>query len=198
MALKIGITGGIGAGKSIVCRIFKTLGIPVYDADLEAKLLMVKDENVKKALIDIFGPETYLNNGDVNRAFLSNQVFKDQKKLDELNAVVHPAVIQHGIDWANNQTGPYSLKEAALLFESGSYFNLDKVILVTAPENIRIQRVVQRDGVSKQQVQDRISKQMPEEQKLQMADIVIVNDGIRPLIPQVYDLHHQFLKEVHA
>ncbi|HMR19706.1 MAG TPA: dephospho-CoA kinase [Sphingobacterium sp.] len=193
MSIKVGITGGIGTGKSFVSKVFKTLGVPFYDADLEAKQIMVKDEHVRGALIAAFGPETYLPDGALNRQYLSGQVFNDTKKLALLNSIVHPAVIQAGIDWSNRQTAPYSLKEAALLYESGSYKNLDYTILVTAPEELRIQRVMQRDGISRDAVLQRMHKQMPEDEKLQYADFIVHNDGVLPLLPQILAIHHTLL-----
>jgi len=193
MGLKIGITGGIGSGKTFICRLFEALGIPVYNADEEAKRLMNTDIRIKEKLIAQFGEATY-KDGLLDRAFLANMVFSDKNKLELLNSIVHPVVIQEAKDWAERQTTRYSLKEAALLFESGSYKELDYTILVTAPMDIRIQRVIVRDGATEQQVQERINKQLSDEEKLQLADFVIVNDGITPLLPQVWTLHQKFLK----
>ncbi|RKE56661.1 dephospho-CoA kinase [Sphingobacterium detergens] len=193
MGLKIGITGGIGSGKTFICRLFEALGIPVYNADEEAKRLMNTDIRIKEKLIAQFGEATY-KDGLLDRAFLANMVFSDKNKLELLNSIVHPVVIQEAKDWAERQTTRYSLKEAALLFESGSYKELDYTILVTAPMDIRIQRVIERDGATEQQVQERINKQLSDEEKLQLADFVIVNDGITPLLPQVWTLHQKFLK----
>lgn len=193
MGLKIGITGGIGSGKTFICRLFEALGIPVYNADEEAKRLMNTDIRIKEKLIAQFGEATY-KDGLLDRAFLANMVFSDKNKLELLNSIVHPVVIQEAKDWAERQTTRYSLKEAALLFESGSYKELDYTILVTAPMDIRIQRVIERDGATEQQVQERINKQLSDEEKLQLADFVIVNDGITPLLPQVWALHQKFLK----
>lgn len=193
MGLKIGITGGIGSGKTFICRLFEALGIPVYNADEEAKRLMNTDIRIKEKLIAQFGESTY-KDGLLDRAFLANMVFSDKDKLELLNSIVHPVVIQEAKDWAERQTTRYSLKEAALLFESGSYKELDYTILVTAPMDIRIQRVIERDGATEQQVQERINKQLSDEEKLQLADFVIVNDGITPLLPQVWTLHQKFLK----
>lgn len=193
MTLKVGITGGIGTGKSFVSKIFKTMDIPFYDADLEAKLIMVKDTQVHEALVTAFGPETYFEDGSLNRAHLSSQVFNDSEKLNLLNNIVHPAVIQAGVDWSNEQTGAYSLKEAALLYESGSYKKLDYTILVTAPEELRIQRVMKRDSVSREEVLSRMQKQMPEDEKLQYADFIIHNDEVQPLLPQILAIHHILL-----
>ncbi len=193
MSIKVGITGGIGTGKSFVSKIFKTLGVPFYDADLEAKLVMVKNKNVRQALIKSFGSETYLEDGTVNRKYLSGIVFRDSEKLALLNSIVHPAVIQESVDWSNRQTAPYILKEAALLYESGSYKNLDYTILVTAPEELRIQRVIQRDGVEREEVLRRMGRQMSEEDKLQYADFLIHNDGVLPLLPQVLAIHNNLI-----
>lgn len=194
MGLKIGITGGIGSGKSYVAKIFKALGVPFYDADKEAKELMNTNQAIKTALTREFGTEVYDAADRLNRSYLATQVFKDKNRLEKLNAIVHPIVIQHGADWATSQTFPYSLKEAALLFESGSYKKMDYTILVTAPVDIRIERVMQRDMVSREDVLNRMDKQLPDEEKQNLADFIIVNDGIRPLLPQVLPLHEQFLR----
>lgn len=194
MGLRVGITGGIGSGKSYVAKVFKALGVPFYDADKEAKELMNTNPEIRDALVRAFGREVYDAKGRLNRSYLASQVFKDKDKLDRLNVIVHPIVIQHGADWSVSQTFPYSLKEAALLFESGSYKQLDYTILVTAPEDVRIARVMQRDSVSRQDVLDRMSKQLPDEEKRALADFIIVNDGVESLLPQVLPLHEQFLR----
>lgn len=194
MGLKIGITGGIGSGKSYVAKIFKALGVPFYDADKEAKALMNSHEGIKSALLREFGPDVYDGVGQLGRGYLASEVFRDKSKLAKLNAIVHPIVIQHGEDWALSQTFHYSLKEAALLFESGSYKKLDYTILVTAPLDVRINRVIQRDNTTRQDVLDRISKQLPDEEKQSMASFTIVNDGITPLLPQLLPLHARFLQ----
>ncbi|MEN5085390.1 dephospho-CoA kinase [Sphingobacterium faecium] len=193
MGIKVGIAGGIGSGKTIVCDIFKVLGVPIYNADLEAKLIMNKSDQVRQAIIATFGDQTY-QNGILNREFLAAQVFNDADQLAKLNAIVHPAVIQAAEDWADAQTAPYSLKEASILFESGSYKKLDYTILVTAPVEIRIARVMARDQVTREQVLARMNNQLPDEEKAKLADFVIINDGIQALIPQVMALHHRFQK----
>lgn len=187
--LHIGITGGIGTGKSFVSKIFKSIGIAFYDADKEAKEIMTKSQQVREALILAFGNQIYQSDSSLNRKWLSERVFKDAAQLAVLNGIVHPAVIQDAQDWANRQTGLYTLKEAALLFESGSYKSLDYTILVKAPLDLRIQRVMKRDGVSKEEVLNRIRKQMPEEEKEVLADFTIVNDEISALLPQIIALH---------
>ncbi|UIR54491.1 dephospho-CoA kinase [Sphingobacterium sp. SRCM116780] len=193
MGIKVGIAGGIGSGKTIICHVFKVLGIPIYNADLEAKLIMNKSDHVRLAIMQVFGQEAY-QNGVLNREFLSAQVFSNAEKLAKLNSIVHPAVIQAAADWADAQTTAYSLKEASILFESGSYKKVDFSILVTAPEEIRIARVMQRDEVTRAQVLERMRNQMSDEEKAKLADFVIINDGIEPIIPQVMALHHRFQK----
>lgn len=191
--MKIGITGGIGSGKTFICQLFKALAVPVYNADDEAKKLMNTDLRIRESLIAAFGEATY-KDGMLDRAFLAQQIFSDKEKLELVNGIVHPIVIQAAKDWAEQQKARYSLKEAALLFESGSYKDLDYTILVTAPLSIRVQRVMERDGVTEEQVMERISKQLTDEEKIKMADFIIINDGITPLLPQVWTLHQKFLK----
>jgi dephospho-CoA kinase len=191
--MKIGITGGIGSGKTFICQLFKAMAVPVYNADEEAKKLMNTDFRIKARLIAEFGEETY-KNGKLDRAFLAEQIFSDKAKLELVNSIVHPIVIQAAKDWAEQQKSRYSLKEAALLFESGSYKDLDYTILVTAPLPIRVKRVMERDAVTEEQVMERINKQLSDEEKLKLADFVITNDGTTPLLPQVWTLHQKFLK----
>lgn len=194
MPIKIGITGGIGTGKSFVSKIFQTMGIPFYDADKEAKIIMSKNHDIKVALIEAFGHQTYFEDGTLNRKWLSSQVFDNEDKLSLLNGIVHPIVIKAAEDWADSQISVYCLKEAALLFESGSYKSLDAIILVTAPLELRIERVIQRDGVTRDQVLDRINNQMPEEDKMKMADYIIVNDEITALLPQILKIHQNIVE----
>ncbi len=191
--LKVGITGGIGCGKSMVAKVFEHLGIPVYNADTAAKSLMQNDPDLKASIIDLFGPEAYLN-GLLNRSHISSIVFKDSKKLAALNALVHPATIKYGIDWMNRQTSSYALKEAALIFESGSQDELDYVIGVYAPTAVRIHRVMQRDSISREQVLERMSNQIAESIKMKLCDFVIVNDDQHLVLPQVLRLNEIFQK----
>lgn len=194
MGLKVGITGGIGSGKSYVARVFKALGVPFYDADKEAKLIMNNSPIIADKLIDAFGHQVYTAEGQLDREFLGEMVFKDIAKLKRLNEIVHPVVIQHGEDWAEKQTFAYSLKEAALLFESGSYKQLDYTVLVLAPLELRLQRVMLRDGIGRGQVEDRISKQMSDDDKHLLADFVLINDEKTPLLPQILALHEKFMR----
>ncbi|MFD2557255.1 dephospho-CoA kinase [Sphingobacterium tabacisoli] len=194
MGIKVGITGGIGSGKSYISRIFKAMGVPFYDADKEAKQLMNHDPDIHKGLVNAFGTEVYQADGVLDRKWLAEQVFNNNDKLEILNSIVHPLVIRHGEMWALRQTAAYSLKEAALLIESGSYKSLDCLILVSAPEELRIERVMHRDAVSRAEVQGRIDKQMPESEKEKYADFIVHNDGVSPLLPQILHIHQQILQ----
>ncbi len=191
--LKVGITGGIGSGKSTVAEVFRLLGIPVYFADEAAKNLMQDDENVRAAIKNLFGDEAYPD-GKLDRRFISSYVFNNPAKLRELNAIVHPATIQAGKDWLGKQTTAYTLKEAAILFESGSNADLDKVIGVYSPEELRIQRVMKRDGVTMEKVKERMANQMNEDEKMALCDFVIKNDETELIIPQVIAIHKTLLK----
>lgn len=194
--LKIGITGGIGSGKTTVCRIFESLGIPVFYADTVAKQIMVTDVVLVAGVKAAFGDESYDTAGKLNNKYIAQIVFNDQQELDKLNALVHPATFRAFERWLNDVPAdtPYILKEAALLFESGSYRLCDKSVLVTAPAELRIARVMERDQVSREQVESRINKQLSDEIKKGMADYFIENNETDALIPQVLKLHHQFLK----
>lgn len=191
--LRIGLTGGIGSGKSTVARIFNVLGIPVYDADSASKKLMNEDEEMKKDLIRAFGNKTY-KNGQLDRAFLSSAVFNDPEKVALLNSIVHPATIRHAGQWMNNQDAPYIIKEAALIFESGSDKDLDYVIGVQAPLEVRIERTMYRDNVSAEKVQARINNQMSEDEKLALCDFIINNDGKHSILEQVLALHEKLIQ----
>lgn len=190
--LKIGLTGGIGSGKSVAAGIFKVLGVPVFDADLEAKLIMEKDEQLALSIQKLFGNESYTGK-KLNRKYLADIVFNDALKLKQLNALVHPAAIEAANDWMNKQTAGYVVKEAALLFESGSAGYLDFVIGVHARRELRIKRVMERDKATFEQVFARTQQQMNEEEKLKLCDFVVVNDESQLLIPQVLQLHEKFL-----
>ena len=198
--LQLGITGGIGTGKSTVCKIFETLGIAVYDADTRAKMVMVTDNILKQALKKAFGEEVYLSENEINRDFLVKTVFSnpnDNSKVQVLNSIVHPAVGRDYAVWyeEHKNKSPYLLKEAALMFESDSYKVLDAVIVVHSPLEKRIKRVLERDSHrTEEQVKGIIAKQMPEDIKLQRADFIIHNDGSKSLIGQVLELHQKFLR----
>lgn len=190
--LRVGITGGIGSGKTTVCQLFEKLGVPVYYADRRARELMEEDKELMASLKEEFGPEVFDVEGRLNRVLLAEIVFNDEKKLITLNGLVHPAVFRDNQSWNEvlaHKGYPYVLKEAALLVETGTYRTLDKLIVVTAPEEDRIKRVMARDGATEAQVKARIKAQMPEEQKVKYADYIIVNDSIMDLLPEVTRIH---------
>ena len=190
MHKRIGITGGIGSGKTTVCRLFETLGIPVYYADYWAKWLIINDEAVKNGIIELFGAAAYTPDGAYNRAYVGEIAFNNPDKLQQLNALVHPAVERHSRQWHAEQPAvPYTLKEAALMIESGSHQFLDGLIVVTAPESVRIERVMARDGITEAEVRARIRNQLPEADKVALANWVINNDGQQLIIPQVQQIH---------
>jgi len=193
--LKVGITGGIGSGKTTICRIFETLGIPVFYADAVAKDIMVKDSILIQGVKDAFGKESYLPGGLLNNKHIAGIVFNDADQLAKLNAMVHPAVFRAFDRWVTQlpKGAPYILKEAALLFESGSYKMCDKNILVIAPLELKLHRVMERDGVTAEQVKARMDKQFTDEKKIQMADHLIKNNETDSIINQVMELHELFL-----
>jgi dephospho-CoA kinase len=188
---RIGLTGGIGSGKTTVARIFEILGIPVYYADDAAKRLMTTNEELKAALIKNFGNQTYGNDG-LNRKYLASIVFNNKEKLELLNSLTHPITIADAEQWISKQTSPYIIKEAALLFESGSAEKLDHVIGVYAPQHIRVKRVMGRDNLPAEEVIKRISRQLDEEMKMELCDFVITNNEEKLVIPQVLFLHEKF------
>lgn len=195
--MQVGVTGGIGSGKSMVCRIFATLGIPVYNADDRAKELMLENPGLRQSIIQTFGSKSYSEKGELNRKYLANLVFKDQNNLNKINDLVHPVVAEDYKNWAtmNVEVHPYIIKEAALLFESGSYKDLDAITVVTAPKELRIKRVLARDPHrDRNQVISIISNQLPEKELVEKADHVLINDECQPLIQQVLDLHHELIK----
>jgi len=187
--LRVGITGGIGSGKTVVAKIFEVLGIPVYNADERARWIQENNQDVIKDTKALFGEDAYLN-GKLNRTFISNQVFKDKEKLAQLNQIVHPKVGEDFERWAKERASyPYVLKEAALFFEAGSHKDMDLMITVVSPLDIRIKRIVKRDPQrTEEDIRSIISKQLPEEEKVKLSDFVIYNDEEHPLIPQVLNL----------
>ncbi len=191
--LKIGITGGIGSGKTTVAKVFEVLGIPVYYADEAAKEIMHKNEPLKQQLIFHFGKDTYVD-GKLNRKHLSSIVFADKEKLELLNSLVHPVTIADAEQWFKQQQSPYVLKEAALLFESGAAEGLDYVIGVTAPSAIRIKRVMDRDAVTADEVKKRMLNQIEETIKIRLCDFIIYNDEQQMILPQVLKLHEELLR----
>lgn len=192
--LRVGLTGGIGSGKSTITRIFEVLGVPVYDADAAARRIMNSDMELRKAIILNFGDRSYTAEG-LDRKYMASQVFENAEKLELLNALVHPATLQDADRWLAQQTSPYSIKEAALIFESGASQQLDTIIGVAAPLPLRLQRAMKRDAISKEEVMARMNRQLNESIKLKLCDHIIYNDEQQALIPQVLHLHEQLLKE---
>lgn len=193
MKLKVGITGGIGSGKSTVCEVFELLGVPVYYADTEAKLMYTNNPDLKSQIITLFGEEVYPN-GTFNRKSLSQVVFNNPDKLSQLNQIMHPLVATHYEEWISMQDAPYTLKEAALLIESKSYLSLDYVMMVSSPDDLRIQRVVERDQISRLEVEKRMASQLPQHEVRKHCNSELINDEKQLLIPQIIELHEQLLK----
>lgn len=191
--LTVGITGGIGSGKSTVCRVFELLDVPVFYADVEARKLQDEDTEVRAAMISLLGKEVY-SADRLNRKLVAEKVFSDKNLLIQLNKIIHLATIKAYLKWKENYADkPYLLKEAAILFESGSNIGLDKIIVVTAPEELRINRIMKRDTISREQIIARIKNQLSEEEKIARADFVIENDEKQAIIPQVMKVHEQLL-----
>ena len=186
--LQVGLTGGIGSGKTTVARVFRTLGIPVFEADAAGRTLLAENREVKTAVVARFGQDV-LRDGHIDRAALARIVFTDQQALKDLNAIIHPAVRVAFKQWSGTQVAPYVLMEAAILAESGGAKHMDRIIVVTAPEKLRIQRVMHRDGVEEEAVRTRLANQISEEERLITADHQITNDDTRLVIPQVLAVH---------
>jgi len=192
--LKIGLTGGIGSGKSTVARIFEVLSIPVYYADEAARRLMNEHQELKNQIRELFGEAAYID-GQLNRAYIGGTVFSDAGKLARLNAIVHPKTREDAAAWMRKQHASYAIKEAALIFEAGLETGLDQVIGVTAPVELRIARVMKRDGVSREKVLERMNRQMDEKEKMKRCDFIIENDERTPLLPQVLKIHDTLMKK---
>jgi dephospho-CoA kinase len=194
MMLKVGVTGGIGSGKTTVCKVFELLGIPVFYADDVAKSIMQTDPVLKTALLNTFGENSYTKDGMLNRAYISSIVFNDKQELEKLNSLVHPAVLRAFDNWVlEHHESPYVIKEAALLYESGGFKMCNKSILVIAPTLIKMNRVKLRDGISEEDIQLRMNRQFSDEMKIKYADHILNNDEKQLLIPQIIHLHQQFL-----
>jgi dephospho-CoA kinase len=199
MLLRVGLTGGIGSGKSTIAAIFETLGIPVSYADFEAKRLMNEDAGLREAIVENFGDGAYTD-GKLNRKYLAEMVFTDPEKLSLLNSLVHPVTIREGERWMQElgDRFPYAIREAALIFETRTVGHLDFVIGVSAPEELRIRRTMLRDHVTREEVLRRMHNQIDEDIKMQLCDVVIVNDERSAVIPQVLDIHRQLLERAAA
>ncbi|MBK9318971.1 MAG: dephospho-CoA kinase [Bacteroidetes bacterium] len=187
--IRAGVTGGIGSGKSIVCHLFSILGIPVYNADHSAKMLMESDERLKKEIKVLMGTASYFDDGSLNRSYMAAQVFKNEQLLQELNLLVHPAVMNDYMTWLKDKgKSPYTLLEAAIMIETGIHKELDAVIVVDAPELLRISRVKRRDHRSEEEIKEIISRQWRSEERIKYASFVVENDDKNPVIPQVLEI----------
>jgi len=188
----IGLTGGIGSGKTTVAKMFSELGVPVYNSDIEAKKLMHTSKKVKNAIIGLLGPEAYLAK-KLNKSYISSKVFADKKLLQDLNNIVHPAVREHFLAWVKKQKYPYVIQETALIFENNSQENYDKIILVKSPEDIRLQRVVKRDGSSIEAIKSRMKNQLAEKEKEKFSDYIIENIQLKETQSTVKQLHQEII-----
>ena len=189
--IKVGLTGGIGSGKTTVANIFKQLGVPVYFSDDRAKDLMLNNQFLRESLISLFGDKVIID-GFLNRSYIASKVFSNSKELIKLNALVHPFVQKDFDDWSASQCSVYVIKEAAILFETGANKLLDKVVLVESPKDLKVSRVMLRDGMKNEEVLMRMSKQWSDDQKRTYADYIIYNDEENPLINQILKLHSIF------
>ncbi|MCR1023924.1 dephospho-CoA kinase [Cellulophaga baltica] len=189
----VGLTGGIGSGKTTVAKMFHALGVPVYNSDIEAKKLMVTSEVLKVKIKELLGTESYIDH-KLNRTYIADKIFTDPDLLAQLNAIVHPAVRQHFMSWVAQQKAAYIVQETAIIFENDTQNKFDKIILVTAPEKIRIERVTSRDAISADKVKERIENQWPDQKKAALSDYVINNLELDKTTVLVAEIHKQLLK----
>lgn len=192
----VGLTGGIGSGKTTVAKQFELLGIPIYIADEEAKKLMNRSKIIKRKLIELFGNEAYVDN-QLNRAFIADIIFKNKEYLQKMNAIIHPRVAKHFNKWMQKQSAPYVLKEVAILFENGGYEFCDYVITVIAPKKLRLSRLLKRDNTTKDKIEAIIKNQWTDEQKVKLSQFVITNEDLENTKKQVVKVHNQLLKTLH-
>ena len=190
--LNVGLTGGIGSGKTIASKIFEVLGIPVYQADVAAKRLMETNPVLKNQLIEQFGNDAFVD-GKLNRSYIAEIIFNDKEKLQLINSLVHPYTIQDGIEWMKKQTSPYAIKEAALIFESGSQSNFDYIIGISSPLTLRLNRTLKRDNINRELVLERMENQLDEETKMKLCDFVLLNDERTLLTTQVLAVHEKLI-----
>ena len=194
--LRVGITGGIGSGKTTVCKIFQALGISIFDADNSAKRLMAEDVALKNQLINHFGPATFGADGSLDRKYLAQKVFNNEEELTHINQLIHPFVLKDYESWLMKiPTSPYSIREAAIMLESGTYKDLDVIILIDSPDELRIKRVIQRDKRTESEVQSIMSRQWPMEKKRKFASFIIQNNEKQFLIPQILHLHELLISQ---
>lgn len=189
----VGLTGGIGSGKSTVAKLLKELGVPVYNSDVEAKELMSTSKVLRKKIVALLGPEAYSDH-TLNRGYIASRVFNDKDLLQKLNAIVHPAVRKHFIKWCKKQRHPFVVQETALLFENNAIHLYDKIVLVTAPRDIRIKRIMSRDGSTKKEILERMQNQLADEQKIPIAHFVIANIELAETVSKVKELNKALLE----
>lgn len=191
--IKVAVTGGIGSGKSTICMVFQKLGIPVFNADLVAKDILSNNLTVKNHLIKLFGSDIYQRNGALHRKKLADIIFNDKIALQKVNEIVHPVVYSRFIDWAKNQTSPYVIQESAIVFENDYINRFDKIITVTAPLELKIERCMARDGITRELVLERIKNQLPDENLMERSDFVIVNNDNEMVLPQIINIHNKLV-----
>lgn len=191
----VGLTGGIGSGKSYISQVFKALGVQVYDADSRARYISDSNPEIKSSIVSLLGQNAYLN-GLMNRNFVAGMVFDNPELLEKLNEIIHPAVEADFLSWCkSHQDQAYLIKEAAILFETGGYKKLASTILVVAPKEIRIDRVKKRDSIDRESVVKRIENQWSDHQKEALADFIIQNDGKKLVLPQIIKIHNTLKKQ---
>jgi len=191
----IGLTGGIGSGKTTVANFFKTLGVPIYIADTEAKAIMNRSKIIKRKLIKLFGEQAYIDD-KLNKPFVASQIFSNQDLLQQMNAIVHPKVAKHFANWVKKQSTAYVISEAAILFENGSYKKYDYIITVVAPKEVRLKRVLKRDNSSKEKVEAIMNNQWSDNQKIELSDFVINNTNLETTKLEVGKVHKKILKRI--
>ncbi|MFS4468165.1 dephospho-CoA kinase [Maribacter sp. 2210JD10-5] len=189
----VGLTGGMGSGKSTVAKIFSNLGVPVYNSDIEAKRLMQSSKKVKKQIVSLLGKDAYEQN-KLNRAYIAQKIFNDKKLLEELNGIVHPAVREHFLAWTKKQSHPYVIQETALIFENGMSDFYDSIILVTAPKEMRIQRIMDRDAATREEITARMENQLEDSEKIALADFVIQNIELSETALKIEEVNNALLE----
>lgn len=189
----VGLTGGIGSGKSTVAAVFQRLGIPVYIADDEAKKLIDSDMFIRKEIIRHFGEKAYTPDG-LNRSYIAEKVFSNKKKLALLNSITHPAVKEHFKKWLAKQNALFTIKEAAILFEAGTYRDCDFIISVVAPQSLRIERVQKRSGLSRSEIESRMAQQWTDARRIQLSDYIVLNDGQHSILTQILHIYEDIIR----
>jgi dephospho-CoA kinase len=191
--IKVVITGGIGSGKSTVCKVFEKLGIPVFNADAVAKSITNNNKYAKSKLIDLFGNSIYHSNGVIHRKKLADIIFNNNIALQKVNKIIHPLVFEEFENWSLKQTTPYVVQESAIVFENKNTLRFDKIITVTSPVEIRIERCMKRDSISREQIEERMKNQLSDDEKIALSDFVIVNDNTEMILPQILNIHNKLI-----